>query len=87
MEQYWANRPKAATAQAIHQATDQDCQLSEFDRHRQSLVMQEAQDEGWAAELCRYLKDMPANVSKDTDIVEWWQVIHFYFTMVKERLT
>jgi hypothetical protein len=58
--------------------TGQRSQLSEFDRHRQTLVAQEEdQEEGWAAELRRYLKDMPANVSKETDIIEWWQVIHF----------
>jgi len=81
MEQYWANGPKAATAQTIHLPTDQDCQLSEFDRHQQSLVMQEEEDGGWAAELRQYLKDMPANVSKHTDIVEWWQVIYFFILL------
>ena len=71
MEQYWANCPKASMAQTIPLLTGQDCQLSEFDRHRQSLIMQEEEEhEGWAAELHRYLKAMLADVSKDTDIVE-----------------
>jgi hypothetical protein len=47
--------------------------LSEFDRHRQNLLTQE-EDEGWASEQRRYLKDVPADVTKETDIVEWWQV-------------
>ena len=47
--------------------------LSHFDQYRQSLV-ESAVDEGWAVELQHYLKDMPADVSKDTDIVLWWQV-------------
>jgi len=47
--------------------------LSEFDCHRLTLLSGQA-GEGWQAELHRYLKDMPANVTKDTDIVEWWQV-------------
>jgi hypothetical protein len=44
-----------------------------FDRLRQSLVTQD-EDEGWASELRRYLKDMPADVTRDTDILEWWSV-------------
>jgi len=31
-------------------------------------------NEGWASELWRYLKDLPTDVTKDTDIIEWWQV-------------
>ena len=46
---------------------------SEFDRHRRTLVSDE-QEEGWQAEIRRYLKDLPADVTKDTDIVAWWQV-------------
>jgi hypothetical protein len=30
-------------------------------------------DEGWQAELCCYLKDFPANVSANTDLIAWWQ--------------
>ena len=51
---------------------DSDSILSEFDRHRLTLLLD--QDDGWQAELHQYLKDMPTNVMKDTDIVEWWQV-------------
>jgi hypothetical protein len=47
--------------------------LSDFDRYRQSLVTKD-DDEGWASEKRRYLKEMPADVTKDTDVVEWWQV-------------
>jgi hypothetical protein len=36
--------------------------------------MSQEQDGGWEAEIRRYLKDLPANVTKDTNIVEWWQV-------------
>ena len=49
-----------------------DSILSDFDRHRLTLLL--GQEDGWQAELCRYLKEMPANVTKETDIVEWWQV-------------
>jgi hypothetical protein len=47
--------------------------VSEFDQHRLSLVSKE-QEEGWQAEICWYLKDLPANVTKDSDVVAWWQV-------------
>jgi hypothetical protein len=63
----------AATPDTSDTSSSTTSFLSEFDRHRQSLLMQE-EDEGWAAELRRYLKDVPADVTKDTDIVKWWQV-------------
>ena len=47
--------------------------LTKFNCHRLSLVAKE-DDEGWLAELRHYLKDMPDDVTRDTDIVEWWQV-------------
>jgi hypothetical protein len=36
--------------------------------------MSQEQDGGWEAEICWYLKDLLANVTKYTNIVEWWQV-------------
>jgi hypothetical protein len=47
--------------------------LSEFDRFRLAHVTRD-NEEGWASELRRYLKELPADVTKDTDIVKWWQV-------------
>jgi len=51
---------------------ESDSILSDFDCHHLTLLS--GQEQGWQAELHRYLKDMPANVTKETDIVEWWQV-------------
>ena len=31
-------------------------------------------DKGWQAELCRYLKDLPSKIEKQTDIMKWWKV-------------
>jgi hypothetical protein len=79
MEEYWRRRPRAPSmAPSASNSVDVTVSshvsfLSEYDRYRQTLVATE-DDEGWAAELRRYLKDMPADVTKDTDIVEWWQV-------------
>jgi hypothetical protein len=75
MEQYWKARPTAPPivptdrAQPIHESL-----LSEFDRHRLALLSSQDEDEGWQSEMRRYLKDLPADVTKDTDIVKWWQV-------------
>jgi IMP cyclohydrolase len=45
---------------------------SEYKRYCQTLL--ETEDgEGWSSELRRYLKDRPADVTKGTDIVKWWQ--------------
>ena len=77
MEKYWLNRPTAAVpAPATNSTMQLAVHLSDFDRHRQTLLMDKEEVEGWSAELHRYLKEMSANVSKETDIVEWWQVCH-----------
>jgi hypothetical protein len=90
MATYWKTRPRAppvttptatpnssgtptATPDSSGASGSTTSFLSEFDRHRQTLLTQE-EDGGWAAELRRYLKDVPADVTKETDIVEWWQV-------------
>jgi hypothetical protein len=57
-----------------------DSIASEFDRHRLTLVSEE-QEEGWQAEIRRYLKDLPVNVTKDTDVVAWWQVCASHVTV------
>ena len=44
--------------------------LSEFDCHYLNLLSNQAEDEGWQSEMCWYLKDLPADVTKDTDIVK-----------------
>jgi hypothetical protein len=48
-------------------------QKDKYDHHRQRLVLQDI-NEGWNAELQRYLKDMPDNVMANTDLVNWWSV-------------
>ena len=47
--------------------------MSEYDKLREKLLTDDA-EEGWAAELHRYLKTMQRDVTQDTDLVEWWQV-------------
>jgi len=80
MEKYWKNRPQAPPARVLPtDVTSGDVGLgstsvlSDYDRYRLTLLSTTECD-GWEAELRRYLKDVPADVSSDTDIVEWWQV-------------
>ena len=75
MERYWNDRIKltAPTNPTAGPVANNNCDsiLSEFDHHRLALLANQTQDEGWLLEKCQ---DLPANVTKDTDIVEWWQV-------------
>ena len=49
-------------------------ELSDSNKHHQTLLMDNAED-GWASELHHYLGMMQHDVRKDTNLVEWWQVI------------
>ena len=92
MEKYWKDRPQARLARSTL-STDSDVDsiqvaaapsestgsvLSDFDRYRRTLVADG--DYGWESELRRYLKDMPADVTANTNIVEWWQVCNIYLS-------
>ncbi|KAH8982152.1 hypothetical protein EDB83DRAFT_2536613 [Lactarius deliciosus] len=46
--------------------------MSDFDRFHLGRVTKDA-DERWAPELRCYLKELPSDVTKETDIVKWWQ--------------
>ncbi|KAG6824472.1 hypothetical protein H0H87_010387 [Tephrocybe sp. NHM501043] len=46
--------------------------VDDFNLHCQTLLTHK-DSEGWQAELCQYLKDVPADILRDTDIVEYWQ--------------
>ena len=45
---------------------------SKYDRYHQSLLEMDDR-EGWSSELRCYLNDRPDDVTKDTDIIKWWQ--------------
>ena len=80
MERYWKARPVASpTASAtstndVARPNSEVLILSEFDRHCLALLSGQSEHEGWQLEMRRYLRELPANVTKDTDIVRWWQV-------------
>jgi hypothetical protein len=79
MEKYWENRPRPSAITTVTSPTSNDAETSvmtDFDRYRRTLVAHE-EDEGWQSEKRRYLKDMPADVTPETDIILYWQVCHF----------
>jgi hypothetical protein len=76
MECYWKARIEApsVTPEPPPLELRDDSITSEYDRLRRSCLLPNNQDNGWEAELRQYLKDFVEDVTKDTDIVLWWQV-------------
>ena len=75
MVRYYGNWPSAPGVNKTvnPSASTEPSVLSEFDRLRKTLLADDA-EEGWASELRRYLSTMERDVTKETDLVEWWQV-------------
>ena len=76
MAQYYATRPSVRPQRAPPTTVNTNSDghvLSEFDKLRETLLTDDA-EEGWMAELRRYLGSMQRDVTKDTDLVIWWQV-------------
>ena len=80
MEKYYCHRRSAelvvspATELSNIDAESRSLE-SDYDQYRCRHITHD--NERWATELHRYLKDIPADVTKDTDIIEWWQVCSF----------
>ena len=72
MAEYYSTRPALAAA-PVTSELDPSITISEFDKHRESLLSDDV-EEGWRPELRRYLETMQRDIKKDADIVEWWQV-------------
>jgi hypothetical protein len=84
MAQYYITRPTAIPVEKATGTQDANQEapiLSEFDKHRQTLLTADV-DEGWAAELRRYTSTMQREVTKTTDLVEWWQVINYFLAVI-----
>ena len=92
MEEYYQTRPMASTTTTNEQSNGISDSSSDdepdpnklslwddFDKYRHMLLTWE-EDEGWRSEKRHYLKDMPRDVERDTDIIHWWQV-HLYYTV------
>ena len=80
MAEYYKNRPTSTAVTVNIESGDENSaiEMSDFDKHRNTLLMDDA-EEGWASELRRYLGTMQRDVKKDTDLVEWWQVMKVYY--------
>ncbi|KAG1768242.1 hypothetical protein EV702DRAFT_979533 [Suillus placidus] len=80
MEEYskYSSPPTAITPIPSYMDLGAPTVESDYDRHCRTLVDQASREHnaGWCAELRHYLKDIPGDVSRDTDIIEWWLVSH-----------
>ncbi len=86
MEEYWNNTsPIPQDNMPGLPATSNDgwdrmaTLTSEYNCHCHALVertVAHADPSRWKAELCAYLGSIPADVSRDMDIVVWWSVSH-----------
>ena len=84
MHEYWPKRlyhstdftaqsaPAAAAAAAA--AADPEDFADEFDCTRLKRLQSADAEDGWKAELQRYLSDPGADLKRDTDTVKWWAV-------------
>jgi hypothetical protein len=86
MEEYYKSRPRAepatgtvTPADSIGASSAAETVMSDFDLFRLKRITKD-NEEGWTSELRRYLKDIPEDVTKDMDIVKWWQVCYSIFT-------
>ena len=81
MEEYWSansvNTPAGmSTNTSATLEPDNNTLKSDFDRQRRLWVTQNANSraEDGVMELHRYLADPPADVTKETNIIDWWVV-------------
>lgn len=81
MEDYWKDSTANATCPGpvvpAMQPTIPSTELtlqSEFDQHCLRLVQDARHKDsgGWKVELYCYLEDIPSDVSKHTDVIQWW---------------
>lgn len=87
---YWKNRPESSatdslSSQSNSASRDRNRVLSEFDLLRQSRLLEKggsSSTETWGAEVRRYLNELEEDVTKDTDIVKWWQVRNIFLLLV-----
>ncbi|KAI1796502.1 hypothetical protein LXA43DRAFT_879770, partial [Ganoderma leucocontextum] len=80
MRRYWPLRfgrpatPEAADEEPAAVPATNNSREGEYDRARAARLRNAHAEDGWKAELRRYLDDPMADVIKDIDTVEWWSV-------------
>jgi hypothetical protein len=87
MAEYWRTKPQRLDqpSDPTRPHLDHDHEqpfMSEYDRHRLALLSQSVNEEDWQLELHRYLQDVPADVTRDTNIVDWWSVSHTVLLLI-----
>ena len=89
MEDYWDDGCSTPAAAVPHTNTvtagdvvfpNENTLQSNYNCLHCELIQQIVHDNGGGqkVELCQYLSDWPPNVSRDTDIIEWWAVSAAY---------
>ncbi len=87
MREYWPKRlfktesPANDAVQTTGALTVADGALDaidEYDRERMRRLQSTESEDGWKAELQRYLNDPAPDVKHDTDTVKWWAVSMVY---------
>ena len=76
-EEYWKRRPQQTVARAPSRSSSvrkDGAIMSDFDCHHQSLLKKGTGAETCGVEVRRYLKDVEEDVTKDSNIIKWWQV-------------
>ena len=73
MECYYESQPTTTSSMSTQPTPDNlptgnTSILSEFNCHQLEFLLSQDADEGW--------QDLPSDVTKDTDIVKWWQAHH-----------
>jgi N-formylglutamate amidohydrolase len=92
MEEYWEEAAKVAVKLAHAGESEISAQISastvksDFDRHQHQLMERANRTGttstiGWPAELHRYLRDLPCDVSENMDVVKWWSVSDYLYTI------
>jgi len=80
MAEYYQDRPLTPPQQEKNRSHIDEAistsPLSEYDKVRETLLTTNV-EEGWSSELRCYLGTMQRDVTKDTDLIEWWQVSRY----------
>lgn len=74
MEKYWETHPRPVAAPPTttpnaNSTSRSVSSLTGFDKYRQGLVSR--REEGWVAELGRYLGDLPQDAMPEMDVVKY----------------
>ncbi|KIM61894.1 hypothetical protein SCLCIDRAFT_120712 [Scleroderma citrinum Foug A] len=71
MQAYWKERPEArAQPNSVSKQGLFNTLASDYKQHHHALIKKSSM--GWSAELHLYLSEIAENVTRDTDVIDWW---------------